>query len=176
MAKKWYVVHTYTQAEDAVKTALEKKIKAEGISELFEEILIPREKIIDNKKKGKNKITERKFFSGYIFVKMEMDDEAWHIVKSIPKVTGFLGGKNPTPLPESEIVGIQAQIAEGKSKPRPKIKFAEGEKVRVKEGPFSNFEGIVEEVKPDKQKLRVLVSIFGRATPVELEYTQVEKT
>jgi transcriptional antiterminator NusG len=99
-----------------------------------------------------------------------------HIVKAIPKVTGFLGGKNPTPLPESEIVGIQAQIAEGKSKPRPKIIFTEGEKVRVKEGPFSNFEGIVEEVKPDKQKLRVLVSIFGRATPVELDYTQVEKT
>jgi transcription termination/antitermination protein NusG len=175
MAMKWYVVHTYSQAEETAKAALLEMVKVNDIEHLFGQILIPMEKIIDIKK-GKKKTLSRKFFSGYIFVEMEMCDEAWQLVKNVPKVTGFLGGSEPTPLRQNEIDNIQAQIEEGASKPKPKIQFVEGEKVRVNQGPFSSFMGTVEEVKPEKQKLRVLVSIFGRATPVELDFTQVEKT
>ncbi|MBN2723636.1 MAG: transcription termination/antitermination protein NusG [Deltaproteobacteria bacterium] len=175
MAMKWYVVHTYAQAEESVKASIIERVAAEGFSELFGQILIPMERVIDIKN-GEKRTSSRKFFSGYIFVQMEMCEDAWHLVKSTPKVTGFLGGQEPVPLPEHEIDAVRAQIHEGTTKPKPKISFAEGERVRVTDGPFSNFQGIVEEVKPEKQKLRVLVSIFGRATPVELDFTQVEKS
>ncbi len=175
MAMKWYVLHTFVQAEEAVKASLLEVIAAKNMGHLFGEILIPTERVIDIKN-GEKRTSSRKIFSGYMLMEMEMCDEAWHLVKSIPKVTGFLGGKQPTPLPRHEVEAIKAQVFEGTTKPKPKVQFVEGEIVRVTSGPFSNFQGSVEEVKPDKQKLRVLVSIFGRATPVELDFTQVEKT
>ncbi len=174
MAMKWYVVHTYAQAEEAVKASLEERYNAAKKAHLFGEILIPIERVIDMKN-GEKRTSTRKFFNGYIFVQMEMCEEAWHLVKDTPKVTGFLGGSNPTPLPEREIDAVRAQVHEGTTKPKPKIQFADGERVRVIDGPFNNFQGIIEEVKPEKQKLKVLVTIFGRATPVELDFTQVEK-
>ncbi len=175
MAMKWYVLHTFVQAEEAVKASLKEVVAAKKMGHLFGEILIPTERVIDIKN-GEKRTSSRKIFSGYMLMEMEMTDEAWHVVKSIPKVTGFLGGEKPTPLPRHEVEAIKAQVFEGTTKPKPKIQFTEGEIVRVTSGPFNNFQGSVEEVKPDKQKLRVLVSIFGRATPVELDFTQVEKT
>ncbi len=175
MAKKWYVVHTYSGYENKVKAALEERIRSLGKEELFGEILIPTEKVVEMVK-GQKRTSSRKFFPGYIIVNMELNDETWHIVKSIPKVTGFVGGqKTPVPISDDDVKRITQQIEEGAVKPKPKVTFEKGENVRVVEGPFINFNGVVEEVKPDKGKLKVLVSIFGRPTPVELDFIQVEK-
>jgi transcriptional antiterminator NusG len=175
MAKKWYVVHTYSGYENRVKQALEEKIKAMGKEESFGEILVPSEKVVDMVK-GVKKTTSRKFFPGYIMVNMEMTDETWHLVNSVPKITGFVGGMtSPATITEDDVQKITRQMEEGAVKPKPKVLFEKGENVRVVEGPFTNFSGIVDEVNPDKGKLKVLVSIFGRATPVELDFVQVER-
>jgi len=176
MAKKWYVVHTYSGFENKVKASLEEKIKTSGKQELFGEILVPSEKVVDMVK-GVKRTTSRKFFPGYILINMDLNDETWHLVKGIPKVTGFVGGEETPPaVPEEEVLRITRQMEEGAVRPKPKVLFGRGENIRVIDGPFTNFAGIVEEVKPEKGKLRVLVSIFGRATPVELDFGQVEKT
>jgi transcriptional antiterminator NusG len=176
MAKKWYVVHTYSGYENKVKQALEEKIKSSGKEELFGEILVPSEKIVDMVK-GVKKTASRKFFPGYILVNMDMTDEAWHLVNGIPKITGFVGGTtSPPAISEEDIQNITRQMEVGAIKPKPRVLFEKGENVRVVDGPFTNFSGIVDEVNPDKGKLKVLVSIFGRATPVELEFVQVERT
>ncbi len=176
MAKKWYVVHTYSGYENRVKAALEEKIKALGKEDKIGEILVPSEKVVEMVR-GVKRTGSRKFFPGYILVEMELTDETWHLVKSIPKVTGFVGGrKSPSVLSDEDVKKITRQMEEGAVRPKPKILFEKGENVRVVDGPFTNFTGIVDEVKPDKGKLRVLVSIFGRPTPVELDFVQVEKT
>ncbi|MBI3752966.1 MAG: transcription termination/antitermination protein NusG [Deltaproteobacteria bacterium] len=175
MAKKWYVVHTYSGYENKVKASLEERIKNAGMEQYFSEILVPSEKVI-GLVKGEKKTTSRKFFPGYILVSMELNDETWHVVKNTPKVTGFVGGTtNPPAISEEEVKKITHQMEEGAVKPKPKVLFERGENVRVIDGPFTNFTGIVDEVKPEKGKLKVLVSIFGRATPVELDFVQVEK-
>lgn len=175
MAQQWYVVHTYSGFENKVKQALEERIKSQDKAHLISEVIVPTEKVVELVK-GERKTTTRKFFPGYILVKMELNDEAWHIVKATPKVTGFVGGlTRPAPISEEEVTKITHQMAEGRAKPKPKVMFEVGELVRVIDGPFTNFSGVVEEVKPDKGKLRVMVSIFGRSTPVELEFIQVEK-
>jgi transcription termination/antitermination protein NusG len=172
---KWYVVHTYSGYEAKAKQAIEERMKAHGLAENLEEILIPSEQVVEMVK-GSKRTTTRKFFPGYLLVKMEMNERSYHVVKSTPKVTGFVGGaKNPPPVPEEEVRRITRQISEGSLRPVPKVEFEKGETVRITEGPFANFTGLVDEVKPDKGKLRVMVSIFGRTTPVELEFFQVEK-
>jgi len=176
--RAWYVVHTYSGYEHKVKAALEERVRALGKPDLFGEILVPSEKVVELVK-GKKKTSSRKFFPGYILVNMRLNNETWHLVKSTPKVTGFLGGgSDPSSIPsipESEVREITHQMAEGAVKPKPKVLFEQGEQVKVIDGPFQDFNGVVEEVKPDKGKLRVLISIFGRATPVELDFVQVEK-
>jgi transcriptional antiterminator NusG len=173
--KKWYVVHTYSGHENRARLSLLERIKQEKLEEFFGEILIPTENVIEMKA-GQKRTTTRKFYPGYIFVQMDLNERTWHMVMNTPKVTGFLGGKmSPTSVPESQIRQVTQQMTEGTVKPKPRVLFEEGENVRVIDGPFSNFSGIVEEVKPEKQKVRVLVSIFGRATPVELDFVQVEK-
>jgi len=174
MAKKWYVVHTYSGHENKAKLSLQERIKNSGMMEKFGDILIPTESVVENVR-GTKRTTTRKFFPGYIFVQMELEEGTYHLVKNTPKITGFLGGTSPTPVKETEIQSINTAMQEGAIKPRPRISFEEGENIRVIDGPFANFSGIVEEVKPEKQKVKVLVSIFGRATPVELDFTQVEK-
>jgi len=175
MAKQWYVVHTFSGYEQKVKAALEERIKSMGKAERFGEILVPVEKVMELVK-GKKKTSSRKFFPGYILVQMELDDETWHVVKETPKVTGFVGGTtNPAPVSEEEVRAITQQMEEGAVKPKPRVLFSVGESVKVVDGPFVDFNGIVEEVRPDKGKLRVLISIFGRATPVELDFVQVER-
>jgi transcriptional antiterminator NusG len=174
MSKKWYGVHTYSGFENKVRLNLLERIKNEGTEDFFEEILIPSETVVELKK-GEKKTSSRKFFPGYILVKMELTDETWHIVKETAKVTGFVGGNTPFPISDDEVNKIARRMEEGAEKPRPKVQFEVGETVRVVDGPFLNFSGIVEDVKPDKGKLRVTVTIFGRATPVELEFMQVEK-
>lgn len=175
MAKKWYVVHTYSGYENRVKVSLEERIKTAGMQEFFGDCLVPSEKIVEMVK-GEKKITSRKFFPGYILVNMELNDDTWHLVKNTPKVTGFVGGgTTPTFISEEDVKKITHQMEEGAQKPKPRVSFEKGEGIRVVEGPFTNFTGVVEEVKPDKGKLKVLVSIFGRATPVEVDFIQVEK-
>jgi transcription termination/antitermination protein NusG len=174
MSKKWYGVHTYSGFENKVKLNLFERIKNEGMEDFFENILIPSETVVELKK-GEKKTSSRKFFPGYILVKMELTDDTWHIVKETSKVTGFVGGNAPFPIPDEEVNKITRRMEEGAEKPRPKVLFEVGETVRVVDGPFLNFSGVVEDVKPDKGKLRVTVTIFGRATPVELEFMQVEK-
>lgn len=175
MAMQWYVVHTYSGYEQKAKAALEERVRALGRGDKFGEVLVPAEKIVELVK-GRKKTSSRMFFPGYILVQMELNDETWHIVKSTPKVTGFVGGATkPDPIPEAEVREITDQMAEGASRPKPKILFDVGESVKVIDGPFSDFNGTVEEVKGDKGKVRVLISIFGRATPVELDFIQVEK-
>lgn len=172
----WYVVHTYSQFEKSVSRALAERIQREGMQDKFGQILVPVEEVVELK--GGQKVTsERKFFPGYVLVEMDMTDESWHLVKNTPKVTGFLGGSamRPTPISEKEVQNIMQQMQAGVEKPRPKILFEVGESVRVKEGPFTDFTGMVEEVNYDKNKIRVAVTIFGRATPVELDFGQVEK-
>jgi transcriptional antiterminator NusG len=171
---KWYGVHTYSSFENKVRLNLLENIKNEQMESFFEEILIPCETVVELKK-GEKKTSSRKFFPGYILVKMELTDETWHLVKETAKVTGFVGGNTPFPIADDEVSKITRRMEEGAEKPRPKVLFEVGETVRVIDGPFLNFSGVVEDVKPDKGKLRVTVTIFGRATPVELEFMQVEK-
>jgi len=176
MAKRWYVVHTYSQFEKSVQRALTERIVRAGMEDLFGQILVPVEEVVELKSGQKN-ISERKFFPGYVLVEMEMTDESWHLVKNTPKVTGFLGGTamKPTPISQKEVDNIMQQMQAGVEKPRPKVLFEVGEAVRVKDGPFTDFNGTVEDVNYDKNKLRVAVTIFGRSTPVELDFGQVEK-
>lgn len=175
MAKKWYVVHTYSGFENKVKLTLDEKVRSHGKEDLVGEVLVPVEQVVDMVK-GQKRTTSRKFFPGYILVNMEMNEESWHIVNSVPKITGFVGGTMmPPPISDAEVAKITQQMEEGAAKPKPKVLFDKGENVRVVDGPFTNFNGIVEDVNPDKGKLKVLVSIFGRATPVELDFVQVEK-
>ena len=176
MTKRWYVVHTYSQFEKSVQRALTERILRAGMEDKFGQILVPVEEVVELKS-GQKSISERKFFPGYVLVEMDMTDESWHLVKSTPKVTGFLGGSamTPTPISEKEVKNIMQQMQAGVEKPRPKVLFEVGEAVRVKEGPFTDFHGSVENVNYDKNKLRVAVTIFGRSTPVELEFGQVEK-
>ena len=176
MAMHWYVVHTYSQFEKSVQRALTERIQREGMQDKFGQILVPVEEVVELKS-GQKSISERKFFPGYVLVEMEMTDETWHLVKSTPKVTGFLGGSamKPTPISAKEVQLIMQQMQAGVEKPRPKVLFEVGELVRVKEGPFTDFNGSVEDVNYDKNKIRVAVTIFGRSTPVELDFGQVEK-
>ena len=176
MTKRWYVVHAYSGFEKSVQRALVDRVNRAGMQDAFGQILVPVEEVIEMKG-GQKSITERKFFPGYVLVEMEMNDESWHLVKSTPKVTGFVGGtaNKPSPISEKEVEKIMQQMQEGVEKPRPKVLFEPGEVVRVKEGPFTDFHGAVEDVNYEKSKLRVAVTIFGRATPVELDFAQVEK-
>jgi transcriptional antiterminator NusG len=177
MTKRWYVVHAYSGFEKSVQRALVERINRAGMQDMFGQILVPVEEVVEMKG-GQKSITERKFFPGYVLVEMEMNDESWHLVKSTPKVTGFVGGTahRPAPISEKEVDKIMQQMQEGVEKPRPKVLFEIGEVVRVKEGPFTDFHGSVEDANYEKNKLRVSVTIFGRATPVELDFAQVEKT
>ncbi len=176
MAKKWYVIHTQTGYEDKVKTNIEKRAEASNLKELISQVLVPTEKVSEVKE-GKKKISTRKFFPGYILIEMELTDETWYLTKNTPGVSGFIGsGRRPVPLEENEVSAILKQTELAKEKPTPKVIFEKGEGVRVLEGPFANFNGTIEEINPTKGKLKVTISIFGRATPVELEYWQVEKT
>ena len=176
VAMRWYVVHTFSGFEKQVCRSLEEHIKNAGLQDKFGEILVPTEEIVEMKK-GPKRTSERKFFPGYVLVRMEMGDDTWHLVKSVPKVSGFIGGTGakPTPISDTEAEAILQQVKEGVEKPRPKFSFAAGEQVRVIDGPFQDFNGTVEDVNYEKNKLRVSVSIFGRLTPVELDFSQVEK-
>ena len=176
MSKKWYVVHAYSGFEKSVARTLQDRIARAGMGDQFGQILVPVEEVVEMKSGQKN-ISERKFFPGYVLVEMDMTDDSWHLVKNTPKVTGFVGGTatKPTPISEKEVENILHQIQEGVEKPRPKVLFEVGEAVRVKEGPFADFHGNVEDVNYEKSRLSVSVTIFGRATPVELEFGQVEK-
>ena len=177
MAIKWYVVDTYSGFENKAKKSLEERIRLENLNESFGEIMVPMEQVVEMVK-GEKRTSKRKFLPGYILVQMELNDRSKSLVKNTPKVTGFLGGDplNPTPVPDREVARITSQIQEGTQAPKPKVQFAEGDNVRVIDGPFSNFSGTVEEVQADKGKVRVQISIFGRATPVTLDFMQVEKT
>jgi transcriptional antiterminator NusG len=173
MAFRWYVVHTYSGYENRVKHSLQERIQAAGMQDSFADILIPEEDIVELIS-GEKRTSKRKFFPGYILVKMELNDRTWHVVKETPKVTGFIGSKDkPSPIPDGDVEVLRTRIDEGTLKPKPKFKFEEGDHVRIIDGPFTNFDGIIDEVKPDKGKLRVIVSIFGRSTPVELDFVQV---
>lgn len=173
--KSWYVVHTQTGSEEKVKTVLENKINTEGLNELISKVIIPTEQVSEVRS-GKKKISQRKFFPGYLLVEMDLSEKTYLFVKNAPGVTGFIGlGKKPMPLPQSEVDNILKKTEETQVKPSPKIVFEKGEQVRVTEGPFLNFNGTIEEIHPEKGKIKVSVSIFGRSTPVELEYWQVEK-
>jgi len=172
---KWYIVHTYSGFENKVKVNLEERIKNLHQENYFGKILVPTEQVVELRK-GQKKTSSRKFYPGYIMVQMVLNEETWHTVRNTAKVTGFVGGGTmPYPVPEEEAERIIRQMEEGVNKPKPKYQFEEGDPVRVIDGPFNNFQGIVEEVKPDKEKLRVLITIFGRATPVELDFIQVNK-
>ena len=176
MTKRWYVVHAYSGMEKSVARALQDRVERAGMQESFGKILVPTEEVVEMKN-GQRTISERRFFPGYVLVEMDMNDDSWHLVKNTSKVTGFVGGSGnrPTPISEKEVYKIMSQMQEGVEKPRPKTLFEVGEMVRVKEGPFTDFNGNVEEVNYEKSRLRVSVTIFGRATPVELEFGQVEK-
>lgn len=176
MAMKWYVVHTYSGFENKAKKALEDRIRLDGLEDQFGEIMIPMENVVEMVK-GEKRTSKRKFFPGYILVQMEMNDRTKHLVKNTPKVTGFVGDAlNPPAVPDHEVARITSQVTEGTSRPKPKVQFAEGDTVRVIDGPFQNFNGTIEEVQADKGKVRVQISIFGRATPVTLDFMQIEKT
>jgi transcriptional antiterminator NusG len=175
VAKQWYIVHTYSGFEHKVKAALEERVKNAGRSELLGRVLVPTEKVIELVK-GQRRSSSRKFYPGYIVVEMELNDDMWHLVRHTPKVTGFIGSnERPIPLSEQEAEGIIAQMEEGVQKPRPKYRFEKGDEVNVVDGPFASFNGVVDEVMPEKGKVRVLVSIFGRSTPVELDFVQVNR-
>ncbi len=175
--KRWYVVHAYSGYEQQVKRLLQEQIKIQGIEDRFGEILIPTEEVVEMRS-GQKRKSERKFFPGYVLVQMAMDEDTWHLVKSTPKVLGFIGGTSdrPAPISDKEAEAILQRIQEGVEKPKPKILFETGEVVRVIEGPFADFNGVVEEVNYEKSRLRVAVLIFGRSTPVELSFGQVEKS
>lgn len=175
MALQWYVVHVYSGFEKKVAQSIEEQAKQAGMTDAMERVLVPIEEVVEIRRGSKVK-AERKFFPGYVLVKMEMTDETWHLVKNTPKVTGFLGGRGrPTPISEAEADRIMRQVQEGIERPKPAITFEIGEQVRVCDGPFNSFNGFVEDVDEERARVKVAVSIFGRATPVELEYSQVEK-
>ncbi|MEP0236318.1 MULTISPECIES: transcription termination/antitermination protein NusG [Pseudomonadota] len=175
MAKRWYIVHAYSNFEKKVADSIREKAEQQGLSDLFEEILVPMEKVVEVRR-GRKVDTERKFFPGYVLVKMDMTNEAFHLIKDTPKVTGFLGSdQKPMPIPEKEAMRIIHQVQEGVDRPKPSVTFEVGEQVRVSDGPFASFSGLVEEVDDERARLKVAVSIFGRATPVELEFGQVDK-
>jgi len=176
MALRWYVVHAYSGFENQVKKYLIERVERNGMQEKFGEILVPMEEVVEMRE-GQKKRSERKFFPGYVLVQMEMDDESWHLVKNVPKVLGFIGGTSdkPAPITDREADSILQRIQDGVDKPKPKVLFEPGEVVRVIDGPFNDFNGVVEEVNYDKSRMLVAVQIFGRSTPVELEFGQVEK-
>ncbi len=177
MSKRWYVVHVYSGMEKSVHKAMLERIERAGLQSSFGQVLVPSEEVVESKG-GQKSISERRIFPGYVLVEMELTDETWHVIKNTPRVTGFLGGSGnrPTPISEKEVAKILSQMEEGVERPRPKVLFEVGEMVRVKEGPFADFNGNVEEVNYEKSKVRVSVAIFGRSTPVELDFSQVEKT
>ena len=176
MAKRWYVVHAYSGYENQVKRSLEERIRRLGMEDNFGDILVPTEEVVEMRE-GQKRKSDRKFFPGYVLVQMEMNDDTWHLVKEAPKVMGFIGGTSdrPAPITDREAQGILERVKEGVDKPRPKVLFEPGEVVRITEGPFNDFNGVVEEVDYEKSRLRVAVLIFGRSTPVELEFHQIEK-
>lgn len=176
MALEWYVVHAYSNYEHKVKASLQERIKRYGLDDKFGEILVPTEEVVEMRE-GQRRRSERKFFPGYVLVQMEMDDETWHLVKEVPKVLGFIGGSSdrPAPISEKEANSILNRVQEGVDKPRPKVLFEPGEVVRVTDGPFNDFNGVVEHVNYEKSKVRVAVQILGRSTPVDLDFGQVEK-
>lgn len=173
---RWYVVHAYSGMEKSVQRALAERIERAGMGDKFGQILVPSEEVVEVKN-GNKAVTERRLFPGYVFVEMEMTDDTWHLVKNTSKVTGFIGGKSnkPTPIAPHEVAKIMQQVQEGVEKPKPKVLYEVGEAIRIKDGPFTDFNGNVEEVNYEKSKVRVTVTIFGRATPVELDFSQVEK-
>ncbi|MGH8278656.1 MAG: transcription termination/antitermination protein NusG [Gammaproteobacteria bacterium] len=177
MALRWYVVHAYSGFEGTVKRSLTERVKRSDLADKFGEILVPTEEVVEMRE-GQKRRSERKFFPGYVLVQMDLNDETWHLVKSVPKVLGFIGGTpdKPAPITDKEAEAILHRVQEGTEKPRPKVLFEPGEVVRVIHGPFNDFNGVVEEVNYDKSRLRVAVLIFGRSTPVELEFSQVEKS
>jgi len=173
--KQWYIVHTYSGHEQKAMRSLLDRAKTMGMEDQFDEVLIPEETVVEMVK-GEKRTSKRKYFPGYILVRMELNDETWHVVRGTPKITGFVGGdKTPPPISEEEVARMTEQIKEGAAKPKPKILFDEGENVRVIDGPFANFSGYIDEVMTEKEELRVMVHVFGRATPVVLDYTNVEK-
>ena len=176
MAMRWYVVHAYSGFENRVKQSLIERVQRSGMQDKFGEILVPTEEVVEMRE-GQKRRSERKFFPGYVLVQMDMDDDTWHMVKDVPKVLGFIGGTTdrPAPITDKEANAILQRVQEGAEKPRPKVLFEPGEVVRVTDGPFNDFNGVVEEVNYEKSKLRVAVMIFGRSTPVDLEFGQVEK-
>ena len=176
MTKRWYVLHVYSGFEKKVASSIKESARKQALDQFIEEVMVPAEEVIEVRR-GQKINAERKFFPGYVLIKMDMNDAAWHLVKNTPKVTGFLGagGTKPQPITEKEAVRLLKQMVEGADRPRPSISFEIGEQVRVCDGPFNSFNGTVEEIDEDRSRLKVLVSIFGRATPVELEYSQVEK-
>jgi transcriptional antiterminator NusG len=175
MSKKWYVIQTYSGYENKVREALQQRIKEHGKEAQFGEVLIPTETVQEQRAGAKTRVRQKNSFPGYIFVEMDMSEEAWHLVKDTPKVTGFIGNQRPQEVKPPQIDDLRKIIVEGAVKPKPRVSFETGDEIRVIDGAFANFSGTVEEVKPDKQKLKVKVSIFGRATPVELDFAQVEK-
>ena len=176
MSKRWYVIHAYSGFEGQVKRSLDERVRRAGLEDLFGTVLVPTEEVVEMRN-GQQRKSERKFFPGYVLVQMEMTDETWHLVKSVPKVMGFIGGKEdrPAPITEKEANAILQRMQDGVEKPRPKVLYEPGEVVRVVDGPFTDFNGVVEEVDYDKSRVKVSVLIFGRSTPVDLEFSQVEK-
>lgn len=176
MALRWYVVHAYSGYENSVKRSLEERIARSGLQDMFGEILVPTEEVVEMRE-GQKRSTSRKFFPGYVLVHMEMNDDTWHLVKDVPRVMGFIGGTSdrPAPISDREAQSILDRVQEGVEKPKPKVLYEPGEVVRIIDGPFNDFNGVVEEVDYDKSRLRVAVLIFGRSTPVDLEFAQIEK-